>query len=147
LTARMSFFGPVCLAFFFVLIGSIAILKKIPIHPMHYLFVTAGFFAFNLLFAYLVDWLDVHLAFALAAAVSVGLVVSYLRSALGPAFPWKIAAAGQLFYLVLFSYSFFLQGMTGLTVTIGAVLTLAVLMRLTARLDWREVFKRPPKAQ
>ena len=74
-------------------------------------------------------------------------MVSYLRSALGPAFPWKIAAAGQLFYLVLFSYSFFLQGMTGLTVTIGAVLTLAVLMRLTARLDWREVFKRPPKAQ
>ena len=147
LTARMSFFGPVCLAFFFVLIGSIAILKKIPIHPMHYLFVTAGFFAFNLLFAYLVDWLDVHLAFALAAAVSVGLVVSYLRSALGPAFPWKIAAAGQLFYLVLFSYSYFLQCMTGLTVTIGAVLTLAVLMRLTARLDWREVFKRPPKAQ
>ena len=147
LTARMSFFGPVCLAFFFVLIGSIAILKKIPIHPMHYLFVTAGFFAFNLLFAYLVDWIDVHLAFAIAAAVSVGLVVSYLRSALGPAFPWKIAAVGQLFYLVLFSYSFFLQGMTGLTVTIGAVLTLAVLMRLTAKLDWREVFKKPPKAQ
>lgn len=145
LTARMSFFGPVCLAFFFVLIASIAILKRIPIHPMHYLFVTAGFFAFNLLFAYLVDWVDVHLAFAIAALVSVVLVVSYLRSALGTAFPWKTAAAGQLFYLVLFSYSFFLKGMTGLTVTIGAVLTLAVLMRLTAKLNWREVFAKPAK--
>jgi len=147
LTARMSFFGPVCLLFFFVLIGSIAILKKIPIHPMHYLFVTAGFFAFNLLFAYLVDWIDVHLAFAAAALVSVALVVSYLRSALGPAFPWKTAATGQLFYLVLFSYSFFLQGMTGLTVTLGAVLTLAILMRLTAKLDWREVFGKAAKTQ
>ena len=147
LTARMSFFGPVCLAFFFVLIGSIAILKKIAIHPMHYLFVTAGFFAFNLLFAYLVDWIDVHLAFVFSGLVSVGLVVSYLRSALGVVFPWKIAAVGQLFYLVLFSYSFFLQGMTGLTVTVGAILTLTVLMRLTAKLDWREVFGKPSKIQ
>ncbi|NJN45430.1 MAG: cell envelope integrity protein CreD [Candidatus Competibacteraceae bacterium] len=142
LTARMSFFGPVCLVFFFVLVGAIAILKQVPIHPMHYLFVTAGFFAFNLLFVYLVDWLDVHLAFALAAGVSVGLVVSYLRASLGVAFPWKVAALGQLFYLVLFSYSFFLQGMTGLTVTVGAILTLAMLMRLTAKLDWSVVFQR-----
>jgi hypothetical protein len=141
LTARISFFGPVCLVFFFVLVGSIAILRGVAIHPMLYLFVTAGFFAFNLLFAYLVDWIDVHLAFIVAAAVSVGLVVSYLRAALGPAFPWKIAALGQLFYLVLFSYSFFLKGMTGLTVAVGAILTLAVLMRLTARLDWRAVFQ------
>jgi len=142
LTARMSFFGPVCLVFFFVLVGAIAILKQVPIHPMHYLFVTAGFFAFNLLFAYLVDWIDVHLAFILAAAVSVGLVVSYLRAALGKVFPWKVAALGQLFYLVLFSYSFFLKGLTGLTVTVGAILTLAVLMRLTAKLDWSVVFQR-----
>jgi hypothetical protein len=30
--------------------------------------------------------------------------------------------------------------MTGLTVAIGSVLTLAVLMRITARVDWNEVF-------
>ena len=107
---------------------------------MHYLFVTGGFFAFHLLFAYLVDLINVHLAFVITSIVSVGLVVSYLRAALGEQFPWKIAAAGQLFYLVLFSYSFFLDGMTGLTVTIGSILTLAMLMRLTAGLDWREVF-------
>jgi hypothetical protein len=82
----------------------------------------------------------VHLAFVITSIVSVGLVVSYLRAALGQRFPWKIAAAGQLFYLVLFSYSFFLKGMTGLTVTIGSIVTLAMLMRLTAGLDWGQVF-------
>lgn len=139
-SARMSFFAPVCLLFFFVLITALSVLKRINIHPMHYLFVTAGFFAFHLLFAYLVDLINIHLAFIAASVTSVGLVVLYLAAALGKPFPWKLAALGQLFYLVLFSYSFFLQGMTGLTVTIGSVLTLAVLMKLTARLDWNAVF-------
>ncbi len=140
LAARMSFFAPVCLLFFFVLITAVGILRQIEIHPMHFLFVTAGFFAFHLLFAYLVDHINVHLAFVVASVTSVALVIAYLRAALGDAFPWKFAALGQLFYLVLFSYSFFLEGMTGLTVTLGSVLTLAVLMYLTARLDWNRVF-------
>jgi inner membrane protein involved in colicin E2 resistance len=109
---------------------------------MHYLFVTAGFFAFHLLFAYLVDLINVHAAFLAATVTSVGLVTSYLRAALGPRFPWRLAAAGQCVYLVLFSYSFFLKGMTGLTVTIGSILTLAALMYATARLDWSGVFRR-----
>ncbi|MEM7019574.1 MAG: inner membrane CreD family protein, partial [Pseudomonadota bacterium] len=113
---------------------------KVNIHPMHYLFVTGGFFAFHLLFSYLVDLIDIHIAFWASAVTSVALVILYLRGALGETFPWKIAFAGQLFYLVLFSYSFFLDGITGLTVTIGSILTLAVLMRVTAGTDWDVVF-------
>ena len=41
---------------------------------------------------------------------------------------------------MLFSYAFFFEGYTGLTVTVGAVLTLFVLMQLTARVDWGAVF-------
>ena len=48
--------------------------------------------------------------------------------------------AGQLFFLVLFSYSFFLKAMTGLTVAVGSVVTLAILMKVTARTDWDTVF-------
>lgn len=146
LAARMSFFAPVCLLFFFVLITSICVTRNIDIHPMHYLFVNAGFFAFHLLFAYTIDLINVHLAFAISAIVSVALVVSYLAKALGRSFPWKIAVFGQLVYLVLFSYSFFLKGMTGLTVTIASIATLAVLMRITAETDWSQVFVKRPRA-
>ncbi|MDH3759703.1 MAG: inner membrane CreD family protein [Gammaproteobacteria bacterium] len=147
LAARMSFFAPVCLLFFFVLITSICVTRKIDIHPMHYLFVNAGFFAFHLLFAYTIDLINVHLAFGMSAIVSVALVVSYLARALGPAFPWKMAALGQMVYLVLFSYSFFLKGMTGLTVTVASIITLAILMKITAQTDWSQVFvKRPREA-
>ncbi|MDH3639415.1 MAG: inner membrane CreD family protein [Gammaproteobacteria bacterium] len=139
LAARISFFAPVGLLFFFVLIGAIGILRNIDIHPMHYLFVSAGFFAFHLLFAYLVDLINIQLAFALAEMASVVLVVSYLAAALGGRFPWKTAEAGQI-TLVVFSNSFFLMGMTGITVTAVSVITLAVLMRITAHLDWSQVF-------
>lgn len=146
LSARMSFFAPVCLLFFFVLISALCIINKIPIHPMHYLFVNASFFAFNLLFSYSVDHLDINLSFAISALVSVSILTPYLRQALGERYPLKISVCGQLVYLVLFSYSFFLQGMTGLTVTIASILTLVVLMFLTAKTDWQQVFK-PNKPQ
>ena len=74
--------------------------------------------------------------------ISVGVVTFYLRAALGERFPWKTAAIGQLFFLVLFSYSFFVKGMTGLTVASGSVITLAAIMAVTAKLNWTEVFSR-----
>ena len=140
LTTRITYFAPVCLLFFFVLVGTINIVYKVNIHPMHYLFVAAGFFAFHLLLSYMVGIINIHLAFIISAIVSVTLVTTYLSAALRGKFPWKVAVAGQLFFLVLFSYSFFLKGITGLTVAIGSVVTLAVLMRVTAHVDWDTVF-------
>ena len=145
LTSRITFFAPVCLIFFFVLVATINIMYKINIHPMHYLFVAAGFFAFHLLLAYMVDVVNIHASFAVSAVVSVVLVTCYLRAALGAGFPWKAAVAGQVFFLVLFSYSFFLDGTTGLTVAIGSIVTLAVLMKVTAHVDWEKVFTGPKK--
>ncbi len=142
IASRMTFFAPVCLLFFYVLLTAITVVARVPIHPMHYLMTSAGFFAFHLLFAYLVDHIAIHPAFWISAGVAVGMVTLYLRGALGAAFPWKAALGGLLFYLVLFSYSFFFKGSTGLIVTIGSVLTLAVLMRLTLRTDWSTVFRR-----
>lgn len=141
MAARMSFFTPVGLLFFFVLLGSITVLKGIHIHPVHYLFVNAGACAFHLLFTYLVDVLELWPAFGITAAVSVLLVSLYLAAALGARYPRFAGATGQLVHLMLFSYSFFLPGTTRLTVAIGSLLTLAILMLLTARMDWSSVLR------
>jgi len=37
---------------------------------------------------------------------------------------------------VLFSYAFFFEGFTGLTVTIGAIVTLFVIMQMTGKIRW-----------
>lgn len=142
LTTRITYFAPVCLFFFFILIATISIMYKINIHPMHYLFVAAGFFAFHLLLSYMAGRIWIHTAFIISALTSVTLVSAYLAKTFGREFPWKVAMAGQLFFLVLFSYSFFIEGITGLTVTIGSVITLAILMWVTAHVNWDDVFKR-----
>jgi len=67
-------------------------------------------------------------------------VVSYLRLVVGLRFALTEAAGAQFIYLVLFSYAFFFKGFTGLTVTIGSILTLFVVMQATGRVCWAEKF-------
>jgi hypothetical protein len=52
------------------------------------------------------------------------------------------AGSAQFIYLVLFSYAFFFKGLTGLSVTIGSILTLFVVMQMTGRIRWSEQFNR-----
>jgi len=140
IASRISFFAPVSLLFFFTLLLTIGMARGVNLHPMHYFFLAAAFFAFHLLFAYLVDHVDINLAFIIAAVVSLVLVISYLRLVVNWRFALRTAAVSQLVFLVLFSYAFFYKGYTGLTITIGAVLTLAILMHITASVKWDEVF-------
>lgn len=138
LAGRISYFAPVSLLFFFFLMFIITTMRRIHLHPMHYFFLATSFFAFHLLLAYLVDHISVHAAFAIASVVSVFLVVSYLRIVVGRRFAFVEAGLAQLVYLVGFSYAFFFEGFTGLAVTIGAIVSLFVVMQLTARIDWRK---------
>ena len=144
LAGQIAFFAPVSLLFFFALMFIIVTIRGIDLHPMNYAFLAAAFFAFHLLIAYLVDHISIHVAFLIASAVSIGLVVSYLRLVVGPRFAFREAALAQFIYLVLFSYAFFFKGFTGLAITIGSVLTLFAAMQLTGRVRWSEVFASGP---
>lgn len=142
--SRITFFAPVSLVFFFTVLIILGSIRGIPLHPMNFFLLAAGCFAFQLLFAYLVDLIPVSVAFILSAAVSLFLVSGYLLLVAGAKFA-KIAAAAQFAYMILFSYSFFFEGLTGLTITIGAILTLALLMAYTAKTDWTAVFSKARK--
>ena len=141
LASEISYFAPVSLFFFFFLIFLITTLRNIDIHPMNYFFLGAAFFSFHLLLAYLADHLDIHVSFVISSVVSVLLVVTYLRLVVGMGFALREAAITQVIYLVLFSYAFFFKGFTGLTITIGAILTLFVVMQMTGRIRWSEKFR------
>jgi hypothetical protein len=141
LASRMSYFAPVSLLFFFTTLIVLGAVNDRNLHPMHYFFLGASFFSFHVLFAYLVDHLLLELSFIIAAIVSMALVATYLYRAAGSRFALWVSGA-QLVFLVLFSYAFFFEGYTGLVITIGAILTLAIMMQLTAKVDWTEVFRR-----
>ncbi len=138
LAQRITFWAPVALFFYFFVMLVITTLRKIELHPINYFFLAAAFFAFHLLFAYLVDRIPVEVAFAICSLVTLFLTVSYLRLVVG----WRFAAVesglAQLVYLVLFSYALFNEGWSGLTITIGAIITLFITMQATGRIRWSE---------
>ena len=134
---QIALYAPLSLLLFFVVVLITCLVRDIDLHPVNYLFLAAGFFAFPLLFAYMLDVAPVHLSFTVSAGISVVLVGGYLRAAAGGIL-FLVAFPAQLAYMVLFSYSFFFKGLTGLTLTVGGIVTLGVLMTLTARVNWSE---------
>jgi hypothetical protein len=135
--AQIAFWSPLSLLLFFGVLVITVIVRGIRLHPVNYVFLAGGFFAFPLLFSYMLDIFPVYASFAIAAVVSLALVSGYLRAAAGE-FMFRIALPAQFAYMVLFSASFFFKGLTGLTLTLGGISTLAVLMALTAKVDWSE---------
>jgi inner membrane protein CreD len=140
LAERITFWAPLSLMFYVFVMLVITTLRRIDLHPINYFFLAAAFFAFHLLFAYTVDRIPVAWAFAICSVVSMFLTVSYLRLVVGLRFAAVEAALAQFFYLILFSYALFDEGYSGLSITVGAIVTLFVTMQVTGRIDWSERF-------
>lgn len=138
--SQVSYAAPISLFLFLFLLFIISTARQIKLHPMNYFFIGASFFSFHLLLAYLVDHVSVHLSFFIASVVSVALVISYMSIVVGQRFAYFEIGLSQFVFLVLFSYSFFFQGYTGLAITILCVATLFITMQITAHLDWDAVF-------
>jgi hypothetical protein len=135
LASRITFFAPVGLLFFFFVVAVRAAARRRSIHPLNYFFLGCAFFAFHLLFAYLVDQVDIVPALTIASLTSIALVMSYARLFVGWRFAITEMGVAQFLYLVLFSATFLWKGHTGLAITVGAIVTLFVMMQFTGRRD------------
>ena len=143
--SRVTFFAPVSLFLFLFLMLIITTLSSVKVHPMNFFFICAAFFSFHLLLAYLADHVDIHLALIVSSVVSIFLVVSYMRLVTGAKFAFLETGLSQFVYLVLFSYTFFLTGYTGLAITILCIITLFIIMQLTGKIDWEQQFAKDKK--
>jgi hypothetical protein len=133
LAARITFFAPVALLFYFFVVGLLAEGRGLRLHPLSWFLIGCAFFADHLLFAYLADHLPLWAALTLSSGVSVLLVVTYAHWFVGWRFAVREMGIAQLIYLVGFSLTFLLEGFTGLSITVGAILTLFLMMQVTGR--------------
>ncbi|KAA3620175.1 MAG: hypothetical protein DWQ05_05445 [Calditrichaeota bacterium] len=140
IVSRVAFFAPISLLFFIIVLFVISIVLDTNIHPMNYFFLAATFFSFHLMFSYFSDHLNIYITFIIASFVSLILTVTYLRTFTPTRLAYIYAPLTQLIYLIVFSYSFFFKGMTGVIVTVCSVITLFILMQVTAKVNWEEVF-------
>ena len=60
---------------------------------------------------------------------------------MGKSFALRVASTSQFLYLVLFSFAFFFEGYTSLVVTNWAIITLTLLMQITAKVNWDNIMK------
>ncbi len=141
IVTRVVFFAPISLLFFFVVLLFSSIVLHFQLHPMHYFFLAATFFSFHLMYAYFSDHMNLYLSFTLASFISLVLTITYLRLCSKKLLAYIFAPLIQLIYLVVFSFSFFFDGMTGLLVTIFSVITLFILMQITGNIDWDKTLK------
>jgi len=140
--SRVTFSAPISLFLFFFLLFIFTTLRDIKVHPMNYFFIGAAFFSFHLLLTYLADHITIHTAFAISSVVSIFLVVTYMRLVVSSRFAFVEIAISQFVYLVLFSYTFFFEGFTGLAITILCIVTLFVVMQFTGKVDWEVIFQK-----
>lgn len=138
--SRVTFFAPVSLFLFLFLMFIITTVSQVKVHSMNFFFICAAFFSFHLLLAYLADHVDINVALVIASLVSIFLVISYMRLVTGMKFALLETGISQAVYLVLFSYTFFLQGYTGLAITLLCIVTLFIIMQITGRIDWEKQF-------
>jgi len=139
---RVSFFAPVSLLFFFTVLFMFSVILKVNLHPMHFFFLAATFFSFHLMFSYFSDQLDIYLSFFISAVISLILTVTYMRLISPKKLAFIYSPAIQFIYLIVFSFSFFFDGITGIIVTICSVITLFIIMQVTGKIDWDEEFKK-----
>jgi Inner membrane protein CreD len=145
--ADVTYSAPISLFLFFFLLFIFTTVKQIKIHSMNYFFIAAAFFSFHLLLAYLVDHLSIHISFIISSVVSIFLVVSYMRLVVDKRFAFVDIGISQFVYLVIFSYTFFFEGYTGLAITILCIITLFIIMQFTGRIDWGSLSRKPNSSQ
>jgi len=133
LAARITFFAPVALLFYFFVVGLLAEGRGHRLHPLSWFLIGCAFFADHLLFAYLADHVPLWVALTLSSGASILLAVTYAQWLVGWRFALREMGLAQLVYLVGFSLTFLLKGFTGLSITVGAVLTLFMMMQVTGR--------------
>jgi len=138
---RAVFAAPISLLFYFMIIIVLSVVKKESIHPVNYFFLACAFFSFHLMYSYFSDHLNIYISFIIASIVSMVLVSSYLRLFTGKKIAYVYSPIAQLIYLIVFSYSFFYKGYSGLIITIISVCSLFFLMQITGKIDWQKVFE------
>ena len=138
LFSKIFFYAPLVIALFLAFLLIFTASQGIRLHPMHYCFITAGFFVFYLLGSYLVTYLHVIPAILAALAVSSAITWYYSRIIGKGKNLEKVVLLCLLVFQWFFSAAFFFPEHTGLLITLASIGALVALMKITSKTDWED---------
>lgn len=136
-TSRVLFVVPLALVFFLGLMLVLTSIKGTPLHPMHYLLITGGFFVFHILMSYLTVLVPIFWAFFISAGASIIMTMGYaalIRKG------WAVllaAGLGIVLFQLGFSLAQFFPDIRGLILALIIISGLGIVMGFTAKVDWK----------
>ncbi|MBN2380534.1 hypothetical protein JXM67_12105 [candidate division WOR-3 bacterium] len=141
-TANIMYFMALGLIFFLGILLLLTSIKDTPLHPMHYLFLTGGFFVFHILMNYLPtlmqEWSGgIIWAFLISVGASALMTLIYatlIRK--GKVVIWS-SALGLVLFQWGFSLAQFVPKFRGLILALIIIAGLGIAMGFTARVDWK----------
>ncbi|MEM7182154.1 MAG: inner membrane CreD family protein [Spirochaetota bacterium] len=140
IASKLFFYAPLSLLLFLMAILVYAVSKEINLHPMHYLFITGGFFVFYLLGSYLISYVTVILGIILSLGISTGIMIYYSHLINKGKSLMQVIGSVALIFQWIFSLAFFFPEHTGFLITIATVFSFIALMRTTAQTEWENKF-------
>ncbi|MFH0974549.1 MAG: hypothetical protein V1874_02060 [Spirochaetota bacterium] len=136
LFSKIFFYAPLTIFLFLAFLLIFTASKSIVLHPMHYIFIIAGFFVFYLLGSYAVTYMHIFAAIVLSLVIS-SVITWYYTRAIGKGRELeKIAGLCLAVFQWFFSAAFFFPEHTGMLITLASIAALIVLMKITASTDW-----------
>jgi hypothetical protein len=138
LFSKIFFYAPLVIFLFLAFMLIFTASKGIRLHPMHYIFITAGFFVFYLLGSYAVSFMHILIAIVLSLAVSTAITWYYSRVIGKGRDLEKVTFLCLVVFQWFFSGAFFFPEYTGLLITLASIGALVTLMKITAKTDWED---------
>jgi inner membrane protein len=135
-TTRSVKYALLFIALTFMLFFFVEIIKGSSIHPLQYILIGLALCIFYTLLLSVSEYLNFNIAYALAAAATVGLITLYTS---GVFKQWRIAFAFGLVLSALYGFIFILiqlQDYALLFGSIGLFILLAIVMYYSRKIDW-----------
>lgn len=132
-------YAPLALLLFFAIFTVWSLESGRLAHPVEYSLMGCAFFTFHLMLVYLGDALPLWAAFTLASAITLAINFTYGTRVFGKHFTLTRLLPALLIYLVGFSTAFLNEGFRGLPLVLIFVLTLHLIMQISAKVDWNRL--------
>lgn len=140
IVANLYYYAPLAIFLFLAVLLVFSLAYNIRLHFMHFLFFGAGFIFFHLFLSYIVSYTGFIAGFIISSIISGGMILFYARQLNRGRRLLEGTLIGLAMFQLFFSLAFYFPAYTGLLILIGSAMTLTIIMKATAGIEWEGRF-------
>jgi len=140
IVSNLYYYSPLAIVLFLAVMLVFSLAYNIRLHFMHFLFFGTGFLFFHFFLSYLVSYTGFIIGFIIASMISGGMILFYAKQLNRGRHLVDAVLIGLAMFQLFFSIAFYFPAHTGILILIGSAISLTVVMKATAEIDWEGRF-------